>query len=192
MTAPFDVISMPHAEVRYELRGIPGPALDLLVARSVGAGLHVEPIEAGARYRLNGDRGLMAALADEVAKVEGYSMAIETPDPNDLNLSNTGAAPRAGYARTTYVQGSHTSAVGLVVRAIDAGLSVGPAGHFRYAVTGPTATQMQVLAEAQGVTLDEVLALWHLTPQQVAAEDAATALPVHLTVSMAGARKAAP
>ena len=190
MMAPFDVLGMPHAEVRYELRGVPGPALDLVVARSIGAGLSVEPIEAGAGcYRLNGDRELLAGLAEQIMKIDGYSMAIETPGPDDLNLTNTGAAPRAGYVRTTYVQGSNNAAAELVARAIDAGLQVLPAGHFRYAVTGPTATQMQVLAEAQGVTLDEALTLWHLTPEQVSAEDAAQSLPVHLVV---GTRRAAP
>jgi len=165
----------------WELSGPPGVLLDGLVVAAVGLGLGPEPVDikgARHRYRVAGDD---AELVAQIAKVAdagaaaGLSVDPETAPAAGVHLSaRFNARPSA---RTTILHGSDPECTRWVARAVDAGLPVEMIGQYRYSVGGPTSRQMAWQAKAEGVALADVLARWNLTPEAVAAEDAAP-LPV--------------
>jgi hypothetical protein len=174
-------ITLPASVLTYELRGEAGPALDCLLACLIGAGVTVSPIEPTTRYRLTGDRTLLDAFGPEVARIgEWWRLAIEEPPAGAVQLS-ADVAPAAPWRRTTYVHGI-ADAYSHVRAAIDAGLQVRAGGVNRWAVTGTTAAQLAWLARVQGVSADEVLQAWRLTPEAAAAEDQGHTTTVAVTV----------
>lgn len=177
-------ITMPAAQVCWLLIVTSGPESDALIACCVGAGLAVEPIApAHGRYRLQGPALTLQALAEEVAHVAGWSLAVEQAPADSIQL--TGAlAPAAPHRRTTMVHGIG-DAFRMVRAAVDRRLSVVPVGLNRWAVSGSTASQIAWLTEAQRLSVADVLSAWNLTPESAAAEDAGLQVSVPITVNIA-------
>jgi hypothetical protein len=175
----FASLVMPPAAVRWELSGPAGVHLALIAAQSIGSGCTVESIEPGRRYRIEGPDALLTALAEQVAKVEGYSLAHEAP-PEGIRCT-TAVEPARNFRRTNVI---HGPAFGPVARAIDLGLRVGTVGVLRWSITGPSAVQAAWLADVQGVTTDRVLEQWGVAPEQIAAEDASLSIAVTVPVTV--------
>lgn len=180
----FASILMPPAAVRWELSGPAGIHVDEIVSLAIGSGCTVEPIEAGTRYRLAGDPVLLAALAEQVAKVDGFALALEAP-PKDVIRVTGKVRPARDYRRVTYV---HGPAFAMVARAVDAHLDVGTVGVLRWSVTGPSSVQSQWLADAKGVSVADALALWQVTPEQIALEDASLSVSVPIRIELPARR----
>lgn len=165
-------IDLPAAVYRWKLSGPSGPELDAMAAGLINAGLGVECIEPRASYRVAGDAVELSAIAEQVASVDGFALGVELPTPGPVNL-RARVQPARPFRRTVYVHGQGEAAFGYVARAVDARLSVAADGVSCWAVTGRTADLLAWLSEhVHKATLDDVLALWRLTREQVAAEDA--------------------
>lgn len=185
----FAQLVIPPAARRWELTGPAGYYLDILLAQIIAGGGGAEALNPGTRYRIDGPAELLTPLCEEVAKVDGFTLAEEYPAPGSLTLAGTIATARS-FKRSTAVHGTTAQAFHMVARAVDHRLDVETVGHYRWSVTGPSSTQMQWLADSQGMTLDDVLSQWQTTRAAIAAEDAAQVVPLRLVVSMAaGERK---
>lgn len=176
----FETLITPAAAVRWELSGPPGVFLDQLTAQAVGMGFDVECIEPTVRYRIAGDATLLAVFAEEIAKVDGFSLAHEQPPEGVVRVTGS-VTPARSYRRTSVV---HGTGFGMVARAIDAGLQVSTAGVMRWAITGASATQARWLADAQGLTVDDVLRQWHIDAAQLDAEDASMSITIPVRVEL--------
>jgi hypothetical protein len=158
---------------QWVISGEPSEHLDYEVALLVNRGLQVECVQPGKRYRFAGPLEVCDALVTPEDKREGAQMLIEyeVPPVAHTDISST-VAPVRPYRRTITVHGAQASALSSVVRAIDRGLAVAPAGNLRFAVTGRTADLMAWLAAAvHDKPLAEVMALHRITPEMVAEED---------------------
>lgn len=166
-------ITLPAAAVRWELSGPAGPHVDTLVAGLIGAGMTLEPIEAGKRYRVDGAQDVLTVLAAELAGA-GADVALqhEMPPVDKITMRST-LAPLPEFRRSVTIHGTG-AAFGYVARAVDRGLRVATAGVNRWIVGGRTAGLVDWLATVHQKTAEEVLALWQWTPESVAAEDAVT------------------
>ena len=173
----FTSVTLPAAVVRWRLDGLAGPALDTLIAGLIGAGVAVEPIAPGTAYRLTGPAELLDVLAAELAGAEGFTLAHELP-PKDLTRVSTLLAPPHSPVRSFIVHGAPASAA----RAIDRGLAVTSEGVGRWRVAGSTAALFEWQAETHDKTVDEVLAMFGLTAEMAAAEDAPTGPTVNVTL----------
>lgn len=177
----FASVTLPSVAVRWVLSGPAGAHLDALVSGLIGAGVTIEPIVAGERYRIDGGTELLDVLAGELAPVEGFALVRETPPTDTINMRTT-ATPSHPFRRSVTVHGIG-AAPSFVARAVDRRLTVTPAGASRWEVSGRTAALVDWLAAIYAKTTDEVLALFGWTPESVAAEDTATPA-VDLTVTL--------
>ena len=172
----FASLQLPVAELRWVLTGPAGAHVDTIVAGLIGAGVSVESIKPGTTYRLRGSTELMTVLADELAQVEGLSMAREVPPTDAISVGST-LAPSHPYRRAVTVHGPAASPI---ARAVDRRLTVSTVGINRWSVGGRTADLLPWLAATYGKPVDEVMALFGWTAESVAAEDAAPTVAVNL------------
>jgi hypothetical protein len=162
-------IMLPSIALRWVLSGPAGNGVDTLVASLIGAGVTVESIKAGERYRLAGPTETLEVLASELAAIENFDLAREMPPTETISMAST-VAPSHAYRRSMTVHGVG-AATGFVARAVDRHLTVTPCGVNRWSVAGRTAALVDWLAEVWSKPADEVLAVFGLTPEAVAAED---------------------
>lgn len=184
------IITLPSVALRWVLSGPAGLETDTLVACLISAGVSVETIAAGTRYRLNGPLELLDVLAAELAPIEGFELVRELPHTETISMAST-VAPSHAYRRSMTVHGVG-AACSFVARAIDRRLTVSPCGVNRWAVAGRTAALIDWLAEVWAKPADEVLTVFGLTPEAVAAEDSPTSsihvvlppVPVEVNVTL--------
>lgn len=171
-------VQMPAAAVRWALSGPPGPTADALIALLIGAGADVESITAGTAYRVDGRESVLSTLADELEKLEGFTLAVERA-PEDAVSVSSALAP-AEFRRSVTVHGIG-AAFGMVARAVDRGLQVRTVGVNRWRVAGRTADLLAWLVDVvHRKPLADVLALHGWTAEAVAAEDAPPTVRVDL------------
>lgn len=173
------IVTLPSVALRWVLSGPAGLEIDTLAASLISAGANVETIAAGTRYRLNGPLELLDVLAGELAPIEGFELVRELPPLETISMAST-VAPSHAYRRSMTVHGVG-AACSFVARAIDRRLTVTPCGVNRWAVAGRTAALIDWLAEVWAKPADEVLAVFGLTPEAVAAEDSPTS-PIHVVL----------
>lgn len=178
-------VLLPAAAVRWRLDGPPGPGTDTLVASLIGAGVNVEPITAGAAYRLEGSHVTLQALSEELAGIEGYSLGLEQAPASGAVSLSTERTPPFPFVRTVTL---HGPAASWVARAVDARLQVSTVGLSRWSVAGRTAALVEWLAAEWSKSADEVCTALGIPPESVAAEDSppatvSVALPTRKTVS---------
>ena len=157
---------------RWRLDGPPGPCVDMLVAATIDAGLQVEVIAAGTAYRIDGPADRMAAIAGQLADLEGGTITL-APEPVPQGVVNLSGyvAPARPFRRTVFVHGGG-EAFTYVARAIDSRLVVTAAGICRWAVTGRTADLLVYLSTyVQKAPIDDVLKAWGMTVESARAED---------------------
>jgi hypothetical protein len=154
------------------LRGPAGANMDGLVAGLISAGFGVEAIKPGTDYRVSGPEDRLVGASLQInGGFDEISMDFERPADGVVAIS-TAVAPLRPHRRTVHLQGEGV-AVTFVARAVDLGLIVTSAGIWRWAVTGPSHLLMQFLAaHVHEATIDETMAVYGLTPADVAAEDA--------------------
>jgi hypothetical protein len=165
-------VTLPADVTRRVLTGPAGLALDTLVAGLIGSSTNVETIKPGTHYRLDGPAERLDALALEVAPLEGYSLTIEMP-PTDTIAMSTTVVPSHPFVRAFTVHGIG-AACSFVARAIDQNLTVTSLGINRWQVTGRSTALVDWLAEIYQKTADEVLAIYRIPAEAVAAEDSPT------------------
>lgn len=178
----------PLKPLSWELKGPPGPMLDMLLAAASQAGWEIEPIACGVgQYRLVGNYYELQAFAksieEQVSTVYvGFSLAIELP-PDGVVRHTSKPAPASPSGRTMYLHGTGDAFRQLRL-AIDANLQVTAVGVSRWAITGRTSALMAWAADAWCKSVDEMLTLFNLTPADVEPEDAAAGKTAHITVTL--------
>lgn len=168
---PIDSFTLPGAEARWILEGPAGYMLDALVAGLIGAGAVAECVTPTTRYRLRGPAKTLGTLADKLAELAPeYSLTVEQAPANVVRLTSH-LAPRAPYRRSVVVHGAKEAST-YVVRALDRKLLASTCGHQRWTVTGRTDALALWIANVYGTTQAAAFAMFGLTPEAAAAEDA--------------------
>lgn len=176
--------TMPCAAVRWVLTGEDVATVDVVAASLIGAGVAVEPIKPGSSYRLAGPYELLDVLAAELAPT-GMRLEIERPPAEPSVTMATTVAPVAAR-RSVTVHG--LAGAGYVMRAVDRGLHVSPAGASRWAVSGRTGALVAWLAAVWQRTEADAGQRIGIAAETVAREDAAAPavvveLPTRQTVT---------
>ena len=129
----FTSVKLPATEVRFVLSGPAGRYIDLLVASLIGAGVTIEPIKAGERYRLRDTTRLLESLADALGPIEGIDLVREEAPVDKIVLTSC-VAPRI-HRRSFTVHGVGP-AYSMISRAVDRWLTVTSSGMNRWSTVG--------------------------------------------------------